>query len=405
MRESNLRLQQALTELQRAQQRIVEQERLRALGQMAGGIFHDFNNALAQVVGYAELLLTRPADLKDHDRSREYLGYILIAARDATAVVERLREFYRAREPGEAHRPIDLNPLVEAVVALTRPRWKDKAQARGAEMRVKTKLAASARVLGDESELREALTNLVFNALDAMPAGGAITIATRDAGNRVVVEVRDTGAGMPPPVRRRCLEPFFTTKGNRGTGLGLSMVHGIMRRHGGEVEVRSAAGRGTTVRLRVPAAARAAPEVGSAPIRLRPGRALSVLVVDDEPRLRDLISRYLAIDGHRVSAAADGARALEQFRAGRFDVLLTDRCMPGMTGDQLAAAVKELAPNTPVIMLTGFGDLMAVGDDRPTGVDRLLSKPLKLGALRQALKDAVAREPGQLAERREERCE
>ncbi len=424
LRESNRRLEEALAELRQAQQQVIQQERLRALGQMASGIAHDFNNALSPILGFSELLLTIPEVLDDREKATRYLEMIHTAAQDAASVVSRLREFYRHREKGEFFQPVHLNRLVEQSISLTQPRWKDQAQAEGKTIDIRADLKPVPFVAGNEAELREVLTNLIFNAVDAMPEGGRITITTRQETDQdetekrrngetekkrvgewrsgrvgdspapplprspipgwVVVRVADTGTGMTEEVRQRCLEPFFSTKGDRGTGLGLAMVFGTVQRHEGEIDIETEPGRGTTFILRLPAIRERGGEEGR---RQDEGlsRPLRVLVVDDDPTVRELVIAYLAIDGHTVDAATSGREGLEKFQTGRYDLVVTDRAMPEMGGDQMAAAVKRLAPHKPVIMLTGFGDMMQAADEHPAGVDVVLSKPVTRSKLREAL--------------------
>jgi PAS domain S-box-containing protein len=253
LQETNARLREVLTALQTTQQHVIQQERLHALGQMASGIAHDFNNVLAPILGFTELLLTRPADLDDRQKTLTYLRAIYTAATDAAQLVKRLQEFYRHRDEQDVRQLVDLNAVVEQVIALTEPRWNDQAQANGIAIRLETDLTQIPSVVGDATASREALTNLVLNALDAMPNGGTLRLRTWADGGGVVVEVGDTGTGMTEEVRKRCLEPFFTTKGASGTGLGLAMVFGFVRRHGGTIAIDSAVGRGTTIRLRLPA--------------------------------------------------------------------------------------------------------------------------------------------------------
>jgi CheY-like chemotaxis protein len=283
---------------------------------------------------------------------------------------------------------VDLSKLVAQSITLTRPRWKDQAQAGGATVRVESDIEPVPAVLGDEAELREVLTNLIFNAVDAMPAGGLITVRTRCEGDSARIEVADTGSGMTEEVRKHCLEPFFSTKGERGTGLGLSMVFGIVQRHGGAIDIRSTLGRGTTFIVTLPLqAAQHAEGVAENGGGLAL-QNLSVLVVDDEPQVRDFLSAALCRDGHRVEVANDGANGLRCFRDGAFDVVVTDKAMPGMTGDQMASAMKLMKPNTPVILLTGFGQFLDKAD--LPGIDVLLSKPVGIQNLRNALSSALS---------------
>ncbi len=401
--ETNTRLAHALEELQTAQQSVVQQERLRALGTMASGIAHDFNNALAAVVGFTELLLYKPEILDDKARVKQYLEMMNTAAKDAGSVVSRLREFYRNRDRREVFTTVDLNQLVQESISLTQPKWKTQAEARGITIRAETELQTIPPVLGNAADLREVLTNLIFNAVDAMPRGGAITLRTRSHDSRVTLEVADTGTGMTEEIRRRCLEPFFTTKGDGGTGLGLSMVYGIIQRHEGAIDIRTQLHKGTTFVLTLPATGQptaAVTETPSAPERPRaavadtPAAPASlpskrVLLVDDEEVIRKVLNEYLVHDGHVVELAANGKDGLDKFHNGRFDLVIVDRSMPDMSGDQVGAAIKNASPGLPVIMLTGFGGLMEAADEKPVGVDFVVSKPVTLDTLRRAMARAV----------------
>lgn len=383
-------------ELHRTQRHIIEQERLNAVGKMASGLAHDFNNALVPISGYAEMLLEHQEILREPAKATKYLKLIMTGVEDAASVVSRLREFYRKREEGETYRPLSLNQMVEQAVALTRPRWRDEALGSGRTILVEADMRPVPKILGSESEVRELLTNLIFNAVDAMPEGGTIRIRTGlregvasedppggPVAPHVFLEVSDTGTGMTDEVRRRCLEPFFSTKGERGTGLGLAMVFGIVKRHRGTMDIESAVGKGTTFIVLLPADTTTAREVQQ---RTEvPAGPLHILVVDDEPIARDVLTEYLTGDGHTVQTAVNGRDGFEKFKAGRFAVVITDRAMPEMGGDQLAAMVKEVAPATPVVLLTGFGDLMNAAGEKPDGVDLVVKKPIRLATLREVL--------------------
>jgi signal transduction histidine kinase/ActR/RegA family two-component response regulator len=389
LRASNRRLEETLAQLKDKEQQVVQQERLRALGQMASGVAHDFNNALSAVVGLSNLMLLRPEMTEDKAKLRRNLELIFTAGEDATHVVRRLREFYRQREDDEVFSPVSMTELATTAVSLTEPRWKGQAQAAGATIAVETAFDAVPPVNGNAAELREVLTNLIFNAVDAMPRGGTLTLRTRTdpTGEWVLTEVTDTGVGMSEEVRRRCLEPFFSTKGERGTGLGLAMVFGIIQRHEGSLDIESERGRGTTFRvgLRV----QKEPAAGmTASLSESGGRPLRILVVDDDAVPREVAVACLEADGHSVETATNGQEALEKFQAGWFDVVVTDRAMPVMNGVILAATIKRLAPRKPaIIMLTGFGELMSAAGERPPGVDLVVSKPVTLSKIREALKE------------------
>ncbi len=391
LQQTNQRLAQALEELKAAETKVIQQERLRALGTMASGIAHDINNALAAIVGFSELLLLRPETLDDRERTLRYLKALHTTARDAGNVVSRLREFYRHREEGAQGGPLNVNQLVQECVALTQPRWLNEAQASGIPIHVRTELHDVPDIVGNEPELREALTNLIFNAVDAMPHGGTITLRTRWERNQVVIEVADTGTGMTEEVRRRCLEPFFSTKGQRGTGLGLSIAYGTISRHRGRIDIETELGKGTTFFIRLPARpARAGADNAKTAESPAPARSLRILTVDDETVLREVIAEYLACDGHTVETAGSGPEALEKLAKAEFDLLLIDRAMPEMSGDQLAAAVRATNCAVPIIMLTGFGSMMIASDEKPPGVDMVISKPVTMAQLREAIAKVTA---------------
>jgi signal transduction histidine kinase/ActR/RegA family two-component response regulator len=393
-------LQQAYDDLRQSQQTLMQQERLRALGEMASGIAHDINNAISPAALYVESLREREPGLSERGRSQ--LETIGRAIEDVAATVARMREFYRPREPQLELRPVQLNPLVQQVLELTRARWSDLPLQGGTVIRLRTELAPDVpAVLGVDNEIREALINLLFNAIDAMPDGGVLTLRTCGVDGHgvsavmpsrcAVIEVADSGVGMDEGTRRRCLEPFFTTKGERGTGLGLAMVYGVAQRHGADIEIDSAVGQGTTVRLIFPVATDtgtvATPIAGAhAPtVRLR------ILIVDDDPLLLRSLRDTLELDGHDVIAATGGQAGIETFEAAAtqredaFDVVFTDLGMPHVDGRKVAAAVKATADPPPVILLTGWGRRLVADGEMPMHVDQVLSKPPRLIELRAAL--------------------
>jgi len=387
LQRSHRQLEETLAQLKATQRQVLQQERLRAMGEMASGIAHDFNNSLSPIVGFAELLLRRP-DMPT-ETAQQYVKLINTAARDAASVIRRLRELYRERGESIPDAAVDLGRCLEEATALTEPRWKSQAQSRGVNIKVVRDVVDVPVILGDAAGIREMLTNLIFNAVDAMPEGGTITMRARVDGEDVLLTVSDTGVGMSEEVRRRCLEPFFSTKDQQGTGLGLSMVHATVQRHRGTLSVDSAPGQGTTFNLRLPihSQAPAAPTAET----VEESRRLRVLVVEDDPLVRMALTEQLSSQGHTVQSATNGLEGLDTFMSGRFDLVLTDRAMPEMGGDQLATTIKQLAPNKPIIMLTGFGELMNVKGERPPAVDAVVSKPVTLDSLTDAIRQVFAR--------------
>ncbi len=374
-------LEQALADLKTSQGQVVQQERLRAFGEMAGGVCHDFNNALMAIIGYSDLLLHEASLADDREVRQQYLKTMNTAGRDASHVVSRLRDFYRPREENDVFSAVNVNDLIEEVVPLTKPKWHGQALETGRTIRLELELERVPLVLGNGAELREVLMNLVFNAVDAMPEGGTITLRTMPLEDGVKIEIADTGTGMTEEVRQRCLEPFFSTKGEHGTGLGLAMVFGIIRRHDGQLDIASAPGAGTTFRITLPCHHSTGEEEQEA--RLTLDRSLRVLVVDDEPNTRDIVSQYLRHDGHRVLTATNGDEAMQRVMSEDLDLVITDHGMPGMNGLELASAVHRVAPSKSIILLTGF----AFGpEQQPVSIDCVLKKPLVREELRGALK-------------------
>ncbi|HEV2704020.1 MAG TPA: ATP-binding protein, partial [Steroidobacteraceae bacterium] len=395
--ELNSALQMAYDDLRRSQQTTMQQERLRALGQIASGIAHDINNAISPVSLYTESLLEREPNLSE--RARSYLTTIQRAIADVAGTVARMREFYRQREPQLSLSRVDLNQTVQQALQLTHARWSDLPQQKGIMVEVQTDLApVPAEVMVAEGELRDALTNLIFNAVDAMPEGGKLTIRTRkttpasaEEDGRVHIEISDTGIGMDEATQRRCLEPFFTTKGERGSGLGLAMVYGMISRHSAELQLESTPGQGSTFRLIFAAAGNLPVREATAPVTFEK-RLLRILLVDDDPLLIGSLQEVLLSDGHDVTACNGGQAGIDAFKAAvrsaqPFSIVITDLGMPYVDGRRVAAAIKEASPSTPVVLLTGWGQRLVSEGDIPAHVDRVLNKPPRLMDLRSALMD------------------
>jgi len=374
-------------EAERQRRALAQNEKLRALGQLASGVAHDLNQSLGLVVGHSELALDAAGQADALSPAlRESLETIMQGALDGAQTVRRLQTFVRGQPEGDAER-VAVAALLTDVVRLTAPRWRDAAQAVGAPVSVSVKVSLNGDddILGWAASLREALTNLVFNAIDALPRGGTLQLVARDADEHVIIEVVDSGTGMTPEVAARVFEPFFTTKGERGTGLGLAMVFGIVERHGGRIEVDSAPGRGTTVRLSLPRAPRHAVHRPTARIDAAT-RSRSILIVDDEAALRRMMTQMLQLDGHTVAAAATAAEAVAMLEEQRFDVVLSDHGLGlGMNGLELATLVKERWAGTRFILVTGWGGSIDPAEVAALGVEAIISKPYRAPELRQRI--------------------
>ena len=386
LQETNRHLAEALEQLGEAQALMIQQERLYALERMASGIAHDFNNALSPILAHTEWLLMKPEMLRNPETLQQTLVKIHESAAHCGEVVNRLREFYRSRDEMGQLSPVSLSAIVEDAVSLTQPCWKDQALARGVNIRVDLEFDETPQVLGDAVELREMLTNLLLNAVDAISQAGVIRASVFEEDGRVCVRIGDNGAGMSEEVGARCMEPFFTTKHGLGTGLGLGVVYGIAQRHEAEINIESDLGVGTEITVRFsPFTPGPAEEKAVMPVV-----GLRVLVAEDEPMIREVLGVYLAEDGHRVEMAANGAEALQKLTQDRFDLLLTDHSMPEVSGERLAREARARDPKLRIMMLSGFGHLMEPPDGTPPSIDVLIPKPFTFESLRRGIAQAVA---------------
>ena len=362
-----------------------QSEKLTALGQLAGGIAHDFNNLLQAILGYAQLMKQNPGNAALVERS---LTVVETAAMDGSETVRRIQTFARLR-PEERFVPVNVNQVVEDALAITRPRWEEKIAHDRRPLGQKLDLRASRVIHGRPAALAEVMTNLILNAIDAMPDGGTLSIGTRDTRDGVVITVADTGVGMPEHVRRRIFEPFFSTKGEAGSGLGLSMAYSIICRHGGEIRVESEPRRGTTFSLTLPETPQTA-DVEAPPTRNGDRRAARILLVDDDPQVLSALVGLLETTGHSVSAAASAAAARHVYEPGRYDVVLTNVGMAGMNGWEFAEQLRAVDRDVPMLFITGWGlreeDRARLGG---LGIHRCLFKPVRPDELDAAIQSAL----------------
>lgn len=382
-------LQKALDELKRTQSRIVQRERLMALGQMVSGVAHEFNNALVPIIGYSNLFLNKPELLDNREETIKMLKDMNTAATDASQSILSMREFYRPITPMELE-VLDVAGEIENVINITRIRWKDEMERKNVSIKIKSNVQGKPKIKVNGSQLREVLINLIFNAVDAMPKGGTITIRSfvHQSGHGVVLEVEDTGCGMTEEIRQRCMELFFTTKTDNGVGLGLAIVHGFVLRNNGSLDIKSKRGKGTVITINLPMTKEHPAKTTSAQKAVKKIAPLKILFMDDEPSVRSFVMRSLSLDGHTVETAGDGFEGLKKYRKGAFDVVITDQAMPGMNGLKVAEAVKKIDPGIPVIMLSGF-DEITDKDDMSSVVDMVLEKPITLSKLEEAIGQVV----------------
>ena len=375
-----------ITAQREVEKQLHQSEKLTALGQLAGGIAHDFNNLLQAILGYAQLMKQSLHDPQFVSRS---LNVVEAAAVDGAETVRRIQQFARLRPDGPPV-GVDVNQSVHDAVAMIRPRLEEKIARDNRPLDLRLDLGTIETINGRPAALTELMTNLLLNALDAMPDGGTLTVSTRgEPGRSVVLTVADTGIGMPEAVRRRIFEPFFSTKGEGGSGLGLSMVYAIVRRHSGDIRVESEPGRGATFTLTFPVASE---PVGAEPDSALPRarRPARVLLVDDDQKVLGTLTEILRSVGHIVTAAASGGAALTAYEPGRFDVVLTNLGMAGMNGWELAERVRRVDPDIAILLITGWG----LRDEehgrlKTLKIRKCLFKPVRPAELDSAIQDAL----------------
>lgn len=355
-------------ERQRTENALVQGERLRALGEMASGVAHDFNNVLAVILGRVELALEDATD----DRLKKDLKIIEQTALDASGMVRRLQEFSRVRV-GHALEPVDINQLVQHALQMVESRQVQSKETDAINIEIVTDLSGEGSVLGDAAELKQALVNILFNSLDAMPKGGKITVSSRHDNGSVVISVTDTGEGIPDEIKGKIFDPFFTTRGSKGIGLGLSVTYGIINRHGGKIDFSSTAGEGTTFTIQLPIAAEAAVHKIVAKPEAQATGSARILVVDDDPEVSEVLELMIKKLGHEVTVINSGKEAIGAFKEGQYDMVVTDLGMPDISGREVAKAVKKEKPDTPVLLITGWGVQLEL-DEMPE-IDDLIAKP------------------------------
>jgi signal transduction histidine kinase/CheY-like chemotaxis protein len=376
-------LENSLRDLKDTQDLLIRNEKLRVVGEMASGVFHDLNNLLTAVVGRTQLLMT-DAGLRRH---ADELQVIEKAALDGAEIIQGFQNFTR---PGQEVRfePVRLSEVVEDALNLSRTKWRDQPQREGREVHVVRRVADPLYVLGNPRELREVLVNLIFNAVDALPRGGTITLEAEGAGEVALVRVRDDGVGMTQEVRRRLFDPFFTTKGPKGTGLGMSICYSILQRHKGSISVESTPGQGTVISLTLLRATGA-----TAPAHAGSDTG-GVLVIDDEESILNLLQSAFTAAGLRVCTSKSGKEGLARFKNGNFGFVITDFKMPGLSGLDVAREVKRLAPSVPVALVTAWPVEGSDAGDPPRYVDRVVHKPFRVHELIEMVGESLSARAG-----------
>ncbi len=376
-----------ITEQKEERERAARADKLRALGQLASGVAHDFNNSLAAILGRAQLLRRQTQD----EGQLRNLEIIQTAAEDAAATVRRIQTFAR-KSAAKEFEILDVTCLLNDAIEITRTRWQNEARLRGLEYEVSLNAESGQHTFGSASELREVFVNLIVNAVDAMPTGGKLSIGSEPRGGRLCLRFSDNGTGMPEEVRQRIFDPFFSTKGAHGTGLGLSVSYSIIERHEGSISVASEVGGGTTFTIELPASAVKSQAEEIAPEALEIP-SLSILVIDDEPAVRETLAEMLEVMGHRVFLADSGHNALQTLAGNNCDLVFTDLAMPEMDGWETSREIRKRWPNMNVVLVTGYG----TGTKPPSGEDHLVNgiigKPFDFSQISETIAGIVAGQP------------
>jgi len=381
-------LEEAFDRLKRSQAQLVRAERMRALAELSAGVAHDFNNVLTSILGRVQLMLLQVSD----PSLRESLKVIEQAARNGAQTVRRIMGFALHRE-GEELVPVDVNRIVEDAILLTEPRWRAPISS-GPMIDLKFRRGRVLPVMGSAAEISEVLTNLIFNAVDAMPQGGKLLLETRQDGDEAVVRVEDTGIGIPEELMDKLFSPFFTTKGGNSAGMGLSVAREIVARHGGSISVDSQVGRGSIFSVRLPVVRHLEMPGHEEDMRMEEltqrQRSLSILVVEDEESIRRLLSSILGLEGHEVRTYSRAMDGISAFRERTADLVITDLGLPDQSGWEVARQVKAASHSTPVILITGWGVTAEPAEARRRGVDYILPKPFEFEELSELISRALA---------------
>ncbi len=377
-------LEKAYKELSTTQEQLILTEKLRALGEMAGGVAHDFNNVLGTILGRTQLLLSEIKNSKWLDQLRQIEEVTFRGAK----TVQKLQNFTRVSGGGQFEH-VDLNKAIADAVEMTKPRWKDDCQRQGVVIVLTFERGELLPILGNQPDLVEAFSNIILNAVDALTEGGYIKIKSYMKDDQAVVTIKDNGVGMADNTLNRMFFPFFTTKGKQGTGMGLAVVYGIVTRHKVEIDVDSKPGVGTTFTLSFQTTAKAKTKP-AAVSEVKDEIKARALVIDDDINILEVIGDILKFMGHDVSLAVTGEEGVEQFKKGDFNIVITDLGMPGISGWEVARICKSLRPDVPVVMISGWGNQIDDEMVRQSMLDGILAKPFEMNKIKALVQNALA---------------
>jgi len=384
-----------VTERKRMEKKLLQAEKLKSLGELSGGVAHDFNNVLSAILGRAELLeMNIESSTGGYEKRKSVialkkgLGIIAKAARDGAETVRRIQEFSRRQDDDKHFKTIDLNEIIDNALEFTRTKWKDDVESKGIKVNIQKEFSSIPPTSGSAAELREVFINLINNAIDAMPQGGHINIKTFTENKHISIKIEDTGAGIPTAIRDRIFDPFFTTKGFQSSGLGMSVSYGIISRHRGTITADSVEGKGTTFTINLPILNKAAGEEKAKTISKQQKKAI-VLVIDDEEDVRELLFDVLSDSGHEVEIASDGFKGVEMFKKKSFDLVFTDLGMPGMSGWQVAEKIKAINDKVPIALITGWNVELNKSGMQDNWIDFVVQKPFEMNQILKLVQEGM----------------
>jgi CheY-like chemotaxis protein/anti-sigma regulatory factor (Ser/Thr protein kinase) len=389
------RIAAAHAEYEELRERANHAEKMAALGELSFGVAHNVNNTLTGILGRAQLLLRT----KDAEKINNGIEMIIKSAEDGAHIIRRIQDFAR-RQPSRKFQAVSVAELMKDVCEMSRPRWESVP---GPQVRLALVADCTASVLGDGVELREVLVNMIYNAIDAMPSGGEIRMSSQETNGRVVLTITDNGTGMTPDVKSRLFDPFFTTKGKGGTGMGMAVSFGIIRRHNGSIDVESEPGRGTTFRISLPVDNDSHPAVEADADSLEAAineEKITALVVDDETAVREVLREALEAEGCEVLVAESGEMALNIYdkRAGKLDIVFTDIGMPEMSGWELAREIRKRSKTMPLAIVSGWADAISCDARQAIKADWVVSKPFDIATIASIANEVGARRNGATAQ-------
>ena len=375
-----------ITDQKTFEKRLLDMEKFHALGEVSGGAMHDLKNIVTVILGYVELLMIKDLEQTGCSNCKNIFDKMKKAALDGSFILKRAQNF---GDPGleKETESLDINDIINDVVEMYRPKWEAETHSRGVKIFIVKDLAPLPRINANPSELREVFGNIILNAIESTHTDGIITIKSDFCENNIHITISDTGVGIQKEVIARVCEPFFTTKGEKGTGLGLFVTQNIVHSLGGKIEVESAVGEGTSFTVTLPLISPDSSSINSNFPVVSKGE--SILVIDDEKNICDILEEFLSMAGFDVKTVQDGKTGLEIFNSNSFDAVITDFNMPGMSGLEIAKAIKQIVPSMKVIMLTGWGTGIHELNNREMLVDSILHKPVSYKKLVSSVKEVL----------------